>query len=125
MEMNPKRLLLAEDDQMLATLLKYRLELDGYQVDLAQDGRAVKSYLKGGIPDLVVSDILMPYYSGIELVHFLREDLNSEVPVIMISKADTGADPEYLFELGADAFIPKPVNPAFLLQQVNKLIKRA
>lgn len=109
---------------MLATLLKYRLELDGYQVDLAQDGRAVKSYLKGGIPDLVVSDILMPYYSGIELVHFLREDLNSEVPVIMISKADTGTDPEYLIELGADAFISKPVNPAFLVQQVNKLMKR-
>lgn len=123
-EMNPKRLLLAEDDQMLASLLKYRLEVGGYQVDLALDGRAVKSYLKGGIPDLVVSDILMPYYSGIELVNFLRDELKSRVPVIMISKADTGSDPQYLYELGADVFIPKPVSPGYLLQKVDELMKR-
>ena len=122
--MDPKRLLLAEDDQMLATLLKYRLEIGGYEVDLAEDGRAVKSYLKGGIPDLIISDILMPYYSGIELVNFLREELNSEIPVIMISKADTGADQQYLFEIGADAFLSKPVNPGFLLQRVDELMKR-
>ena len=76
--MNAKRLLLAEDDQMLATLLKYRLELGGYQVDLAEDGQVVKSYLDQQIPDIMVSDILMTYYSGIELVGYLRNELQSE-----------------------------------------------
>lgn len=108
---------------MLASLLKYRLELGGYTVDLARDGRAVKSYLNKRLPDLFISDILMPYYSGIELIGYLRKELNSDVPVILISKANTHdriRDPR---ELGADDFISKPLNPADLLSRVDNIMK--
>ena len=121
--MNTKRLLLAEDDQMLATLLKYRLELGGYQVDLAKDGQLVRSYLDQQLPDILVSDILMPYYSGIELVGYLRNELHSEVPVILMSKAGSGTHLQDPGDVGADDFISKPVSPEELLNRVDKLMK--
>ncbi|MGB5271592.1 MAG: response regulator, partial [Eudoraea sp.] len=61
-----KNLLLAEDDELLASLLDYRLQKGGYNVHLANDGRDVKEYLKTATPDIIVSDIMMPYFSGIE-----------------------------------------------------------
>lgn len=119
--MHPKRLLLAEDDHMLASLLKYRLEKGGYAVDLVQDGRKVKSYLKEQLPDVIVSDIMMPYFSGIELLDFLRTELNSRVPVIIISTAGNETNILNAFDLGADDFISKPVSPAELIIRVDKL----
>ncbi len=122
--MQPKRLLLAEDDPMLASLLKYRLERGGYAVDLASDGREVKSYLKERLPDVIVSDIMMPYFSGIELVDFLRSELKSAVPVIIISNAGNETNILNAFDLGADDFISKPVSPAELMIRVDKLLRK-
>jgi DNA-binding response OmpR family regulator len=122
--MQPKRLLLAEDDLMLASLLKYRLESGGYTVDLAADGREVKSYLAEKLPDVIVSDIMMPYFSGIELVDFLRSELKSRVPIIIISNAGNETNILNAFDLGADDFISKPVSPAELIIRVDKLIRK-
>lgn len=122
--MRPKRLLLAEDDPMLASLLKYRLEKGGYDVDLAHDGRQVRSYLEEAMPDLIVSDLMMPYFSGIELVDFLRSTLNSRIPVIIISTAGNESNILNAFDLGADDFISKPVSPAELMIRVNKLMRK-
>ena len=122
--MQPKRLLLAEDDLMLASLLKYRLERGGYTVDLAADGREVKSYLAVTLPDVIVSDIMMPYFSGIELVDFLRSELKSTVPIIIISNAGNETNILNAFDLGADDFISKPVSPAELMIRVDKLIRK-
>ncbi len=121
--METKRLLLAEDDHMLAVLLQYHLERGGYHVDLAADGREVKSYLRHQLPDLIVSDIMMPYFSGIELVDFLRNDLKSRIPVIIISTAGNEVNILNAFDLGADDFIAKPVSPVELMVRVNKLVR--
>lgn len=122
--MQPKLLLLAEDDPMLASLLKYRLERGGYMVDLASDGREVKSYLKEKLPDILVSDIMMPYFSGIELVDYLRSELKSGIPVIIISNAGNETNILNAFDLGADDFISKPVSPAELMIRVDKLMRK-
>ena len=112
--MQSRRLLLAEDDPMLASLLKYRLE---------RGGREVKSYLEEQLPDVIVSDIMMPYFSGIELVDFLRSELKSRVPVIIISNAGNETNILNAFDLGADDFISKPVSPAELIIRVDKLMR--
>jgi DNA-binding response OmpR family regulator len=122
--MQPKHLLLAEDDHMLASLLKYRLERGGYTVDLALDGRDMKSYLKQQLPDVIISDIMMPYFSGMELLDFVRNELNSRVPVIIISTAGNETNILNAFDLGADDFISKPVSPAELLIRVDKLLRK-
>lgn len=122
--MTKKKLLLAEDDHMLASLLKYRLERDGYEVILEHDGKSVKEKLQSEIPDVVISDIMMPYFSGIELVDHLRNGLKSDVPIILISAASNDENIVSAFEMGANDFISKPVSPSELLVRVSREIKR-
>lgn len=109
---------------MLASLLKYRLERDGYEVFLEYDGRAVKENLDKTIPDIVISDIMMPYFSGIELVDHLRNNLKSDVPIILISAASNDENIVSAFEMGANDFISKPVSPSDLLVRISREIKR-
>lgn len=122
--METKTLLLAEDDEMLASLLKFRLEKAGFQVEWAPDGRAVKESFTRGLPDIIVSDIMMPYFSGIELVDFLRNKMGSNIPVIVISTAGNEENVLNAFELGADDFIAKPVSPTELIVRVQKLLRQ-
>ena len=119
-----KQLLLAEDDELLASLLNYRLEKGGYEVHLAQDGREVKEFLKHSIPDIIVSDIMMPYFSGIELVDYVRNDLDLKIPVIIISSAGNEENVLNAFELGANDFISKPVSPSELLVRVGRELSK-
>ncbi|MGB5498287.1 MAG: response regulator, partial [Maribacter sp.] len=85
--MDKKRLLLAEDDELLASLLNYRLEKSGYQVSLSNNGKEVKDQLGKEMPDLIISDIMMPYFSGLELIDYVRNELKSNTPIIIISSA--------------------------------------
>lgn len=120
-----KNLLLAEDDELLASLLDYRLQKGGYTVHCASDGRDVKEYLKSATPDIIVSDIMMPYFSGIELIDYVRNELNSKIPIIIISSAGNEENVLSAFELGANDFISKPVSPSELLVRVGReLIKQ-
>ncbi len=119
-----KKLLLAEDDKLLASLLRFRLEKAGYEVFLAHDGREVKLLLQNGMPDIIVSDIMMPYFSGIELVEYVREELGSRIPVIIISSAGNEENVLSAFELGANDFISKPVSPSELLVRVGRELKK-
>ncbi|RKN81081.1 response regulator transcription factor [Ulvibacterium marinum] len=115
-----KKLLLAEDDNLLAALLRYRLEKGGYQVSLSKDGKEVKEYLAEEVPDIIVSDIMMPYFSGIELIDFVRNELGSKTPIIIISSAGNEENVLTAFELGANDFISKPVSPSELIVRVKR-----
>lgn len=115
-----KKLLLAEDDALLASLLNYRLQKGGYEVYLVHDGKEVKEFLAGSVPDIIVTDIMMPYFSGIELVDYVRNDLKLKIPVIIISSAGNEENVLNAFELGANDFISKPVSPSELLVRVER-----
>lgn len=122
--MKKKKLLLAEDDQLLASLLTFRLEKGGYEVKLSADGKQVKEYLKENTPDIIVSDIMMPYFSGMELIAYVRKELNSQVPIIIISSAGNEENVLNAFELGANDFISKPVSPSELLVRVARELNK-
>lgn len=118
--MDKKRLLLAEDDELLASLLNYRLEKSGYQVSLSNNGKEVKEHLAKEMPDLIISDIMMPYFSGLELIDFVRNELKSKTPIIIISSAGNEENVLNAFNLGANDFISKPVSPAELIVRVER-----
>jgi len=118
--MNKKRLLLAEDDELLAALLNFRLEKDGYEVQLCRDGREVKEHLNQQMPDIIVSDIMMPYFSGMELIDYVRNGLKSTIPIIIISSAGNEENVLGAFELGANDFISKPISPSELIARLNR-----
>ena len=123
--MTKRKLLLAEDDELLAGLLHFRLEKGGYEVKLSRNGKEVKEYLAQTIPDIIVSDIMMPYFSGMELIDYVRNELGSTVPIIIISSAGNEENVLSAFELGANDFISKPVSPSELMvrlaRELNKL----
>ncbi len=117
-----KRILFAEDDDLLASLLNFRMERSGYDVIHAKNGKIVKEYLSKSMPDVIVSDIMMPYFSGIELIDYVRNVLKSSIPIIMISSAGNEENVLNAFKLGANDFISKPVSPSELLVRIGKAL---
>ncbi|MEM9001295.1 MAG: response regulator transcription factor [Bacteroidota bacterium] len=122
--MNKRKILLAEDDEMLGSLLTYWLEKEGYDVALKSNGQEVKKYLEIEMPDTIISDIMMPYLSGIELVDFVRNDLKSNLPILLISAASNDENILNAFELGANDFLSKPISPPELLVRVARVMNQ-
>jgi DNA-binding response OmpR family regulator len=122
--MKGKTILLADDDELLASLLNFRLEKAGYNVQHVLDGKEVKKYLSHSMPDIIVSDIMMPYFSGIELINHVRKELSSQTPIIIISSAGNEENVLSAFELGANDFISKPVSPSELLVRIAREVNK-
>jgi DNA-binding response OmpR family regulator len=122
--MEKGRLLLAEDDELLATLLNHRLKKGGYQVSVSSNGKEVKEHLGKEMPDLIISDIMMPYFSGLELIDYVRNELKSPIPIIIISSAGHEENVLNAFDLGANDFISKPVSPAELVVRVEREMRK-
>lgn len=123
--MDKKKLLLAEDDELLAALLDFRLKKEGYEVQLSKDGREVKEHLQNQMPDVIVSDIMMPYFSGMELIDYVRNVLKSTIPIIIISSAGNEENVISAFDLGANDFISKPISPSELIVRLNRILPKA
>ncbi len=119
-----KNVLLADDDQLLASLLNFRLKKGGYEVHCCSDGKEVKEFLNTQLPDIIVSDIMMPYFSGIELIDYVRNELKSKTPIIIISSAGNEQNVLSAFELGANDFISKPVSPTELLVRIARELNK-
>lgn len=122
--MEERKILLAEDDELLAALIRHRLEKGGYEVNQSRDGKEVKDYLAHTMPDIIICDIMMPYFSGMELIDFVRNELQSKVPIIIISSAGNEENVLNAFELGANDFLAKPISPAELLVRVAKELNK-
>ncbi|WP_282054858.1 response regulator [Maribacter luteus] len=122
--MDTYKLLLAEDDELLASLLKFRLQKEGFQVSISSNGKEVKEHLEKEVPDLIISDIMMPYFSGLELVDYVRNELNFKIPIIIISSAGNEENVLKAFDLGANDFISKPVSPAELIMRINRELRK-
>lgn len=116
--------LLADDDDLLASLLSFRLKKGGYNVHHSSNGKEVKEYLKSKKPDIIVSDIMMPYFSGIELINYVRNDLSLDTPIIIISSAGNEENVLSAFELGANDFISKPFSPTELMVRLAREINK-
>ena len=122
--MEKKKLLLVEDDQLLASLLTFRLQKGGYEVQLCAGGKQVKENLSQNTPDIIVSDIMIPYFSGLELIAYVRKELKLQIPIIIISSAGNEENVLNAFELGANDFISKPVSPSELLVRVARELNK-
>ncbi len=121
--MKERKILLAEDDEMLASLLQFWLEKEGYEVGIVSNGLEVRQSLEKALPDIIISDIMMPYFSGIEVVGHIRNDLKANLPIILISSASNDENILNAFELGANDFLSKPISPSELLVRVSRALK--
>jgi len=103
-----RRILVVDDSLTTRTLEKNILEAAGYRVTLATDGQEALAAMAGEVPDLVISDILMPRIDGFQLARRLKGDeRTAHVPIILVSSLDSPADKARGIEAGADAYIVK------------------
>ncbi|MEA1672911.1 response regulator transcription factor [Nitrospirillum sp. BR 11163] len=115
------RILLVDDDVALADMLREFLEQDGFLVDVAHDGGACFDHAPEG-QDLIVLDVMLPKLSGFDVLKRLRQ--RSDVPVIMLTARDDDVDRIVGFEIGADDYVPKPVNPRELVSRIRAVLRR-
>jgi two-component system, OmpR family, response regulator VicR len=114
------KILIAEDDELILKTLEYRMKKDGYDIIMARDGREALEKIDQHIPDLVISDIMMPYASGLEIITAIREKYQSRIKVILLTVLGQEDVVLEAFKLGTDDFIAKPFSPNELSVRVRR-----
>lgn len=119
---NRFRILVVEDDAIIAKLLEIHLQKAKFQAIVARDGLDGWSQFTQTDPHLILSDINMPGLSGHELVEKVRA--TSSIPILMMTAADSEDYQMKGFKVGADDYIPKPFNPKLLMARVVANLRR-
>ena len=117
------RVLVVEDEQDLAELLKLNLEIEGYKVALAPHGAIAIQKLKSESFDLVIMDIMMPKMDGFTAIQHVRLT-NNDIPIMILSASNQSQDRIKGLKSGADDYLSKPFELEELLLRVDKLIRR-
>ena len=119
------RILVVEDEEHLASGLRFNLELEGHDVTVAETGEVALAHLVSPSPpyDLVLLDVMLPGKDGFEVVRELRES-GRFVPVLMLTARGRAEDVLTGFEAGADDYLPKPFDLPILLARIRGLLRR-
>ena|SRR5579863_2659845 len=115
-------ILVADDEPLLLRAIEGRLIKEGYIVRSASDGQQVLERIAELAPDLIITDIMMPYASGLEIIAAVRALPGRKVPVIILSSMGQEDVVLEAFRLGADDYITKPFSPNELSVRVKRLL---
>ena len=117
------QILLVDDDQYLRNSVKSYLQERGYQVILAANASEAIQYLMKNIPDILISDVVMPQISGYELVSYIRSSSTlKDLSIILLTAKGMTQDRIKGYNLGCNAYLPKPFDPDELVSIINNLI---
>lgn len=119
--MNPK-ILVVDDEQPIADILKFSLEKEGYQVVCAFDGKEALLKARSENPDLMLLDIMLPELDGMEVCRTIRNESN--LPIIMLTAKDSEVDKVLGLEFGADDYVTKPFGIRELVARVKANLRR-
>ena len=120
------RILIVEDEEPLALLLRYNLEAEGYEVETVARGDEADTRLKESTPDLIVLDWMLPGLSGIELCRRLRTaPATRTLPIIMLTARGEESERVRGLSTGADDYIVKPFSVPELIARVRALLRRS
>ena len=120
----PAKVLIVDDDVQVRSFLAALLEVEGYAVVQASNGKQGQAQCQQGDLDLVITDLVMPEQEGLETIHAIRDNW-PKLPIIAVSGAFGGAYLELAKKLGAEAIIRKPFQPDVVLAEVRRLTSRA
>jgi two-component system phosphate regulon response regulator PhoB len=119
----PKKILLAEDEEVLRMLVVDTLEDEGYQMDEASDGEEVLQLILDNNYDLIILDYMMPVYTGLEIIEKIRQlPEKSHVKMMMLSAKSQKADQEIVLNAGANYFMSKPFSPLELVNKIEEIL---
>jgi DNA-binding response OmpR family regulator len=117
------RVLIAEDDESLRTLLRLSIDVGEVDIDEAVDGEAALELARRNPPDVALLDWMMPGVSGLDVCRALRADVRTAGALIVIVTARSGAgDRDAALAAGADQYVAKPFSPVELLEAVRHVL---
>ncbi|MDQ0090417.1 DNA-binding response OmpR family regulator [Paenibacillus anaericanus] len=119
-----KDILIVEDDMKIRKLLRIYLEKEGYGVLEAQNGEEARAIFQQDEPCFVITDLMMPKFSGEQLCKWIRHELKSDIPIIMLTAKITESERIAGLQMGADDYIIKPFSPQEVVVRVNTVLKR-
>jgi len=115
-------ILIVDDDENIADIIKIYLENSGYSTRLSYDGKEAVSVFADYKPDLVLLDVMLPHMDGIDVLKAIRKE--SDTPVIMLTAKGETFDKVLALELGADDYVVKPFEPKELVARVKAVLRR-
>lgn len=118
------KILIVDDEEMSIKLIEMQLLKDNHEILTSTDGREAVDIIKNEQPDLVISDIMMPFMSGLELLEIIKAE-NKKIPVILVSALDDVEVVQTAIGMGADDFIIKPVKMDELALRIHRVMANA
>lgn len=118
-----KRILVCEKEEVLLTALEFRLRKHGYEVELAGNGNEALEKIKANEPDLAIIGTEIEGLSGLDLIWELRDNLKSQVPIVVIAPLEASEDIMRAYKFGADDFVTKPFKPIELVLRVRRILE--
>jgi len=119
-----KRIMVVEDEDVIARLISYNLTKEGFEVIISGDGLKALEMIRSEKPDLIILDIMLPGMDGYDICRMIRKE-DISVPVIMLSARDEELDKILGLELGGDDYVTKPFSPRELVARVRALLRRS
>ncbi len=124
MEKIGNTILLVEDNDSIVLLFKYLIRKAGYGLETCKTGAEALAWMKDKIPVIVLLDISLPDISGDEILKKLRTmDHYKDVPVLAVTAIARDGDREKYLDMGFNGYIPKPINNATFISQIQQFIK--
>lgn len=117
----PKKILIVEDDELMIKILQFVLKKEGYKLTVAKDGLNAIERIPIIIPDMVITDVMLPYKSGLEVVNYIKENFPNMPVIVLSALGEEERTVVEAFKLGADDFVAKPFNPNELILRVKRL----
>ena len=117
-----KRIIIAEDCDLFGMILLYRLEKDGYEVKVFDNGEKAATYMSKNKFDLLITDLQMPVMNGLELIQLVRKSISTSIPIIVISSTCEEKDKLKILKMGGDLYVSKPVMAGELSVRVKAMI---
>jgi len=114
--------MIVEDDPLLLKTLGQVLKKEGYEVILCENGKRATEQFQVVKPDLLITDIYMPELHGTELVKQVRQQFESQIPILILTASGEEESVLEAFRLGANDYVTKPFNPRELSLRVRRLL---
>ncbi len=119
-----KKILVIEDNPMVIKSLQFKLTKDGHEVLIAKDGREAMKFLKEANFDLILTDLMLPFVTGKELISYIKKN-SPKIPIIVLSTSTQENIIMDAFNMGVDDFITKPFSPNELSLRVKRFLNKA
>ena len=114
------KILVAEDEMIMQKTIELRLKKDGHEVTTCSDGREAIQKIEEINPDLIITDIMMPFASGLEIIEAVKRNGGKNIRIIVLSAMGQENVVLEAFQLGADDYITKPFSPNELSMRVKR-----